>query len=990
MPNNKGSIWQRWEPHIHMPGTLKEDKYGANSLEAFIKALNDCNPPIKAIGITDYSVLDSYERLLKIWKEGKLPGVELIFPNIELRYPLNVQGSPINVHLIVCPDDPDHIEKTNRFLADLKFEFNGEKYGSTKDELIRLGNAINPDVKGNTEGALKLGVNQSKISPDALRAAVKDHKWARENILIATAAGQQDGVAQLQDAGLTAIREELQRMSNFIFSSRPGDRTYWLGQSADSIDLLKKKYNGPKPCIHGSDAHELLKVGAPDLNRYCWIKGDLTFESLRQICLEPESRVFIGDEYPSDSLPSETINKISVSNAHWLKNSVIPINKGLVAVIGARGSGKTALVEMIAAGAGSLTKIHAEKSFIKRAAHYLGSSTSELTWGSTEVTTNQLTSNLLEDDPNDPRVRYLSQQFVDKLCGSDGLADDLVAEIERVIFIAHPPEERLGTRSFQELREIKTDSIKKSKNSLKETLKEIGDEISIQDDLKRNLESLKQKFSNEKAEIDRLKKDRQSIAPKDNSELVTRLDEVREATEKKSQDIAKHDRRKLKLISLKDETEQFENSGSKIQLDQLKSRYEEANITAADWGKFQLKYKGDVMSLLASEIQTVENQITSLKGVASALLSDEQLKTSQPFIKDGNDLSKQTHFNLKQEQRRLEILIGIDQSKQRQYHQLSERITKAESSLEERKLEISKSQKAPELIKKLLSERENTFKKLVELIEKEESLLNSLYKPLQERLAKGHGSLKNLSCSIKRIPNLYSWSEAGEQLLDRSRIGPFKGVGTLSDIIKTELSDVWAKGNSSQIASALSDFRNKYRDDLWKHAFEHVRKTRASKKAWYEQVSNWLYSTDHIEITYGLKYNGVQIEQLSPGTRGIVLLLLYLSLDTDDRRPLIIDQPEENLDPKSISTELVERFREAKKRRQIIIVTHNANLVVNTDAEQVIVANAGDQKSDSLPDINYFSGGLENPDILKTVRDILEGGSEAFKERARRLRIKIS
>jgi predicted ATPase len=67
--------------------------------------------------------------------------------------------------------------------------------------------------------------------------------------------------------------------------------------------------------------------------------------------------------------------------------------------------------------------------------------------------------------------------------------------------------------------------------------------------------------------------------------------------------------------------------------------------------------------------------------------------------------------------------------------------------------------------------------------------------------------------------------------------------------------------------------------------------------------------------------------------RGIVLLLLYLAIDQDDDRPLIIDQPEENLDPKSIFVELVDRFREAKTRRQTIAVTHNVNLVVNADAD---------------------------------------------------------
>src|SRR3546814_11376523 len=73
------------------------------------------------------------------------------------------------------------------------------------------------------------------------------------------------------------------------------------------------------------------------------------------------------------------------------------------------------------------------------------------------------------------------------------------------------------------------------------------------------------------------------------------------------------------------------------------------------------------------------------------------------------------------------------------------------------------------------------------------------------------------------------------------------------------------------------------------------------------------------------------------GTRGIVLLLLYLALDDSDDRPLIIDQPEENLDPKSVFDELVALFIAAKAKRQVIMVTHNANLVINTDADQIIV-----------------------------------------------------
>lgn len=130
-------------------------------------------------------------------------------------------------------------------------------------------------------------------------------------------------------------------------------------------------------------------------------------------------------------------------------------------------------------------------------------------------------------------------------------------------------------------------------------------------------------------------------------------------------------------------------------------------------------------------------------------------------------------------------------------------------------------------------------------------------------------------------------------------------------------------------------------------------------------------------------------DKLSPGTRGIVLLLLYLDLDDTDDRPLIIDQPEENLDPKSIFEELVHLFIAAKTKRQVIMVTHNANLVVNTDADQIIIAKAGMHTPGQLPPISYVSGGLDQKAVREQVCDILEGGEEAFKQRARRLRVAL-
>jgi len=175
--NPIGSIWHRWDPHIHLPGTLINDNYGKQcSLNDFIKKINASSPAIRALGITDYYVLDSYERILPFFKNGKLPNVKLLFANVELRFAVNAaKGSPINVHLLISPEDNDHIQKAKRFLRDLRFEYNGEDYCCINDDLIRLGNAFEPS-SNDKNYLLKLGAEQFKVTPNDLSKAFKNHK----------------------------------------------------------------------------------------------------------------------------------------------------------------------------------------------------------------------------------------------------------------------------------------------------------------------------------------------------------------------------------------------------------------------------------------------------------------------------------------------------------------------------------------------------------------------------------------------------------------------------------------------------------------------------------------------------------------------------------------------------------------------------------------------------------------------------------------------
>lgn len=130
-----------------------------------------------------------------------------------------------------------------------------------------------------------------------------------------------------------------------------------------------------------------------------------------------------------------------------------------------------------------------------------------------------------------------------------------------------------------------------------------------------------------------------------------------------------------------------------------------------------------------------------------------------------------------------------------------------------------------------------------------------------------------------------------------------------------------------------------------------------------------------------ISYGGRPLDRLSVGQKGTVYLCLKLATQAFTQ-PLIFDQPEDDLDNEFIIEELVDIFRGIKQFRQVILVSHNANLVVNADADQVIVA-----YNDSGV-LRYKSGSLEDPVINQAVRRILEGGDAAFLKRELRYNLK--
>ncbi len=164
------------------------------------------------------------------------------------------------------------------------------------------------------------------------------------------------------------------------------------------------------------------------------------------------------------------------------------------------------------------------------------------------------------------------------------------------------------------------------------------------------------------------------------------------------------------------------------------------------------------------------------------------------------------------------------------------------------------------------------------------------------------------------------------------------------------------------------------------------------------KLSNVLHEilSNSVYLNYDLKLGGDSFNIMSPGKRALALLRVLVELDKS-QHPIVLDQPEDDLDNRSVYEGLAEYLKKKKKDRQIIVVTHNPNVVVGADSEYVIVANQSGQETNRDNkefQFEYKFGGLENsfvnndsPYVLERIGirehvcEILDGGEKAFEKR---------
>lgn len=163
-----------------------------------------------------------------------------------------------------------------------------------------------------------------------------------------------------------------------------------------------------------------------------------------------------------------------------------------------------------------------------------------------------------------------------------------------------------------------------------------------------------------------------------------------------------------------------------------------------------------------------------------------------------------------------------------------------------------------------------------------------------------------------------------------------------------------------------------------------------------EDLIRDIFGVNWFKYNYTVTYQNDEFQDMSQGKKSFVILKLLLEF-SDDKKPVLIDQPEDSLDNRAIYHELRKYLLDTKKKRQVIIVTHNPNVVVGADAENVIIAHQQSnlEKNQNGKKFQYINGSLENTKakdpseefvlesqgIREHIFDVLEGGEEAFAKR---------
>lgn len=766
----------------------------------------------------------------------------------------------------------------------------------------------------------------------------------------------------------------------------------------------------------GTDARCLKDILQPDdQGNYCWIKADPTFEGLKQITYEPTSRVVIAPEpalvkkvasNQTRFISRLKINQISgydEGRGVWFKDIDIPFNPELVAVIGNKGSGKSAIADIL--GLLGESKNISSASFLNSARFKkLGLAKNfeaELTWASDDKDE----KNLFEDVDNTSveKIKYLPQRWFEELCNDlDG--KEFSKELEKVVYTHLDEAEKLGCDSFQELIEVKTTSVGEDLSGLKEALHDINVEVSsvlkkLHPDYAKELESelaLKNRELDSHLKTEPPKVENPDKSKEDGDKSIALVNSI-QTLDKEAAELAVkiqastteqgNLRRKLEnLNSIHDEIARLKKNVDTVVLSQRakeifgESAKDLVQIIVDDRALTSMKTTLD-NSLLAEQnklLTEAEIRAMNLERSAETKMLNASLRVKlSATIKQRDELRKQLEKPQEEYQKYLDAY--------RKWQQRKEQINGSTENPDKGTLNFIKAEMQrvrddyPADLKKL---REQQSTKSLEIFAKKNEIVQ-IYSMVKTKvdavIAANKPDIEDYSINIEAGFTLSA--SFREELLSRLNLRA-RGSFMVKESAYRALSSV-IDDRDYNTAEHITSIQDSINELLVSDARPEVKEDERVRYV-PDQVNDivgfydYLYGLDYLSENYQLRLDNKNLESLSPGEKGALLLVFYLMLDQDEI-PLVIDQPEDNLDNQSVARILVKFINGAKDRRQIILVTHNPNLAIVADAEQVIYTHF--DKTNNKNIFSFESGSIENDTINKHIVDVLEGTMPAFDKR---------
>lgn len=1018
MNDPRGSIWRIWDLHVHTPFSALNngfpeafDEYAAALLQRAV------DKQIAVVGVTDYfttegykrlrQILDDNSRLTELCREETIQAIRhiLFIPNIELRSNTIVRRSDgsdsrVNFHVFFSNEiTPEQIEED--FLREVKFTAESTPGGIDEEWPLTIRNleALGQRLKAQHQRFAKM----SDIEVGMMNAVVDHGKVSEALERKRSVFGDRYLLALPPDEDLSECRWNGQghltrklmiQKSHILFSANPGTRKFGLGLRHASVEAFVAEFKSLKPCVHGSDAHDVEHLFVPDGERYTWIKADPTFAGLKRILREPDSRVFIGPEPPA--LDRQHTNSTrycdlisfvkepgSTLEEYWFSGDV-PLNTGLVAVIGNKGSGKSALADTLGLVGNSprepyFSFLHADKfrrPRERKAEHFSAS----VHWLSGDVDLHRLSDNV--DATSVEKIKYIPQNYLETICNevAGGEGSEFDQELKSVIFSHVPDDQRLGYDSFDMLIEFRTNETHEHIRLLQRELNELNEHsVALTERLTEgHRQSLEQQLRHKQAELsahvkakpeDLQQPDKDPAVGDQNTKLTAEIEQVRDGVERLEAEIAEITDKNKHALRRKALAEKL-----KAKLENLQRAFDGFVATCSETQELGL----DLKDVVAFEIhfnrveEIIREAQFASEGLSQKLLEDvegtpaymrKQLVMKVGELRRTMDIPNQRYQQYIEDlamwdARRKEIEGGVD---------IAESLGYFKARLEEL-------ERLPEELDALKNKRGEAVRDIYQEIDALARIYASLYSPVERAIAGERFGDQGLQIGFKVSIVPENFEERLFQLIQQGRRGTFCGVEEGQKRLRKMLreADFSTPEGALAFVEAIDialgfDLRDDARPpvsiaDLVRKGTEPI------------DVYNYVFGLEYLFPQYALTWGARTLDQLSPGERGALLLVFYLLVDKDTI-PLVIDQPEENLDNESVYRMLVPCIKKANERRQVIIVTHNPNLAVVCDADQIVYCEMDKPGGNR---ISYTTGAIENPLINRHVVDVLEGTRPAF------------